>query len=567
MQEIIGLLYPKFLQLKNRIKYRGKGAYVKALLFGLFGLFFWAGIFTVFCRVLYYFKDIDVLGDFLASKLLSMVFLAFFSILIFSNIITAISSFFMSKELELIIPTPFDMNALYYSKLIETLMNSSWMVLLFCLPVFISYGVIFTPPSIYYVILAATIIPFFVICLTIGVGVAICLIKLFPARRLRDVLLLLALIMFLCLYLLLRVIKPEQLVDPDAFFTVVDYLTALQAPGSPFLPSQWASDILSAFLFNRGTPDLLFNFLLLTSTALAFTVILNHVFCQLFYSAWSESQETKSSKVTGNNLFDRLIEKLMAPFSQAVRAIVEKDIRIFFRDTAQWSQIFILAVIIFIYLYNFSVLPMDRSPIPTFQLQNLIAFLNLGLAGFAISAVAVRFAFTSVSLEGDAFWIIKSSPISMSGFLWCKFWVNYVFLLLFAEILIVCSNYFIRVDTFMTIVSTVTIFFMTFGLTSLSIGCGAIYPRFKHENISQISTGYGGFLYMVLSVLFVGSIVVLEAGPVYLILMSKFTGKALTQIQYAEIAIAFILVLIICTAAFLLPMKIGLKKLSALEEF
>ena len=124
----LGLLYPKITQIKNRIKFKGEGSYFRALLMACFGIAFWSGIFFVFFRVLTYFKGIDVFGDFLAAKLLSMVLLTFFSILIFSNVITAISSFFISEELQLIISTPFDYAELYYSKLTETLLNSSWMV-------------------------------------------------------------------------------------------------------------------------------------------------------------------------------------------------------------------------------------------------------------------------------------------------------------------------------------------------------------------------------------------------------------------------------------------------------
>ncbi|GAI45940.1 unnamed protein product, partial [marine sediment metagenome] len=172
-----------------------------------------------------------------------------------------------------------------------------------------------------------------------------------------------------------------------------------------------------------------------------------------------------------------------------------------------------------------------------------------------------------VRMEGESFWIIKSSPLGLKRFLWCKFWVNFVLLVILAEILTVCSNYFLRVDSFMMILSAITIFLMTFGLTSLSIGCGATYPRFRFENVSQIPTSFGGLMYMILSVIFVGSIVVLEALPVQLFMMAKFTGRALTRVQNAEIVASLLMVLLINIAVFLVPMKIGLKKLSALEEF
>ena len=567
MAEYPRLLYPRIARFKNALKYRSDSTYVKAFLMFVFGLLFWAAIFVIFYRVLYYFKGIDVFGDFLASKLLTMVLITFFLILIFSNVITAIATFFMSEELQLIISSPFDLDELYYSKLLETIVNSSWMVLLFSLPVFLSYGIIFRQNAVYYLLLPGTIIPYLIICGAIGISIALLLVTVFPARRLKDILFLLSIFLVIGLYFLLRFLRPERLVDPDTFFTVVDYLSQLQTPTSPFLPSQWATDVLAVFLFRKETAGLFFNFLLLWTTALAFIVILNWIFKKVFFNSWSKSQEARIARATRSSLFNWFMDHMLAPLPLPVRAIVDKDIRSFFRDTAQWSQLFILSAIIVIYLYNFSVLPMEKSPIPTIYLQNVIAFLNLGLAGFVISAVAVRFAYPAVSLEGESFWIIRSSPLCLKAFLWSKFWVNFILLAVLAEVLIVCSNYYLRVDRFMMIVSSITVFLMTFGLTSLSICFGASYPRFKFENVAQIPTGFGGLMYMMSSVLFVGLIVVLEARPVYIVLMSKFTSKAMTSFQMSEVIGSFVISFMICILTFVVPMRVGLKKLSALESF
>ena len=115
------------------------------------GLLFWAAIFTGFYRVLHYFNSVPMFGSVLAEKLLTMALLTFFSILIFSTVIAAISSFFMSEELQLLVASPFDLDELYYVKLCETVLTSSWMVLLFSLPVFVAYGVVFEQSVAYYV--------------------------------------------------------------------------------------------------------------------------------------------------------------------------------------------------------------------------------------------------------------------------------------------------------------------------------------------------------------------------------------------------------------------------------
>jgi ABC-2 type transport system permease protein len=437
---------------------------------------------------------------------------------------------------------------------------------MFSLPVFLSYGIIYQQSFSYYLLLILSIIPFFVICGTIGIGVAIGLVKIFPAKRLKNVLFIISLLFIIIAYFMFRFLKPERLVDPDNFFTVIDYLSALEAPTSAFLPSQWVTDVLSGMLFDNAAGSTHFNMLLLWSTALAFIVMLGWLFNAVFYDSWNKTQEGSTAAISTNRIFNKVFNFMLAPLPSSARSIVEKDIRVFFRDTSQWSQLFILFAIIVIYLYNISVLPMDKNPMPTLYLQNIISFINLGLAGFVISAVAVRFAYPAVSLEGDSFWIIKSSPIGLKGFLWCKFWINFIFLVIMSEILIVFTNYLLKVDTMMMVVSIVTIFLMTLGITSLGIGCGAMYPRFKVENIAQIPTGFGGLLFMILSMLFIGLIIVLEARPVYYFMMSDFSNTPVSASNWINIAIHFGLVLIINILVFIIPMKIGLKKLSEFEK-
>ena len=141
---------------------------------------------------------------------------------------------------------------------------------------------------------------------------------------------------------------------------------------------------------------------------------------------------------------------------------------------------------------------------PTIYIQNLISFLNLGMVGFVTSAVAVRFVFPAVSLEGESFWIIRSSPLPLKDFLWAKFWSSVLPLLVLAEVLIVLSNILLKVSGLMMVIGVVTVFLMTFGITALGVGMGAVFPRFRYENVAQIPTGFGGIAYMIVTMLFIG---------------------------------------------------------------
>ena len=554
------LLAPRYHAVKNSLNRLAPGDGLKTAVLFLLGLGFWAFMFGVSYKVLTYFRTIEGLGDLLALRLLSMILLTFFSILLFSNIVTSLSTFYLSGELGILLSSPVKIENIYRAKFIETIVDSSWMTLIYGLPVFISYGTVFKVTAAYYFGLVLTIIPFLIIPAGIGIIVTMLLVNAFPARRAKDILVLIGLLFFVVMYILFRMLRPEKLVDPDAFPTLVQYLTAMRAPVSPLLPSNWATETLSPLLrMSRG--DAWFSLLMLWSTAAASVVIGEWVCGRIYYTGWSRSQEGKRAPLSRSRAADALFWLLSLPFRKKMRAIVLKDVKLFFRETSQWSQLFLLFALMVVYIYSFKLLPLEHAALPSFYLQNLISFLNLGLVGFVTSAVAVRFVFPAVSLEGASFWIIRAAPISIRDFLWAKFWSSLLPLLVLSEVLIILSNTLLKVTPFMMNLGIVTVFMMTFGITSLGVGLGAVFPKFKHENVAQIPTGFGGIVYMLIAMMFIGVVIVLEAWPVYRIFTVQTLGGRISLSGWAGIAISFIMVVVVNILALFFPMTMGMNRL------
>ena len=87
---------------------KDKGRSFKVVVLGSVGLIFWALIFAMIWRMLLYFRNTQGIGDLLAAKLLGMALLTFLGILLLSNVITALSTFFLSQDLELLMASPTD---------------------------------------------------------------------------------------------------------------------------------------------------------------------------------------------------------------------------------------------------------------------------------------------------------------------------------------------------------------------------------------------------------------------------------------------------------------------------
>src|SRR5713226_3040829 len=563
MRSIWILLTPIFLSWKNELRLHREKGWGRSLVLLCLGLAFWFATYWVVRRVLVYFQTVYELGPALAYQLLLIVLLTFLSMLLFSNLITALSAFFLSRDLDLVLSAPTPLQAFFYSRLITTTLNSSWMVLFFSLPIFAAYAAVFGGGINFYVSVALVLPLFLIIPAALGALVTHLLVYFLPARRIRDILFFIGLFAFVVLYLLFRFSQPERLVQPETFCLFLEFMSAMETPSSPYLPSSWSAEIFAATLFKKPV-DLWFFYPLLLSYALFFPLISCWVSGAVYLTGWSKAQESRQGRRQGYVL-DRMIRGMTGFFPETLRAIMTKDIKTFLRDTTQWSQLFLLLALVVVYLYNFKVLPIDRSPIPSSILRTVISFTNLALAGFVLSAVAVRFAFPAVSLEGKSFWILQSAPISLRTLLWSKFWLNLIPLLFLGELLVFLSNLLLRVPPWMMTLSLITIFLATFGITAIAVGVGALYPKFDYDHAAEIPTGFGGVICMIFSIGFIGLTVMIEAWPVYLLTTERLTPGVGTQSFWALVP-SLAMVLVLTTAAVAIPIRLGLKKFETMKE-
>ena len=556
---LLHVLQPKWRTALQRVREERSGSGGKIIILAVVGLAFWAAVFGVLYRVLKYFRGVEELGPLLAGKLLGLVLLSFISILILSNVITALSSFFLARDLDLLVSAPVDWLRLYLAKLGETLVHSSWMVALMAVPILTAYGVIYRGGWAFPLYAALTLLPLFTLPAVIGATVTLVLVNVFPARRTRDLLSIIALGAAGVVILLFRMIRPEQLARPEGFRNLLDFITVLRTPTSPFLPSEWATDAIMTWL--RGGFDAL-PLLLLWSTAAGFVTLGANVHARLYATGYTRAQEGAERFIKGG-FWSWGLGHVLRPLPVARREFVIKDIRLFFRDTQQWSQLILLAVLVFVYLFNIKALPLHRGEQVGFFQVTLVSFLNLGLAGFVLASIAARFIFPAVSLEGRQMWLLRSSPLDLRALLWSKYWVGTVPLLVLALILTGLTNVLLKATPFMMVVSLATICALTLAIAAMALGFGALYPQFETENAAQIPTSFGGLVFMMSTVALLGLVIVVLARPVYAYLQAHNAGQSVALDAWT--LGSFALAATICAAATVIPLKVGLKKMESFE--
>jgi ABC-2 type transport system permease protein len=199
----------------------------------------------------------------------------------------------------------------------------------------------------------------------------------------------------------------------------------------------------------------------------------------------------------------------------------------------------------------------------TTLLRNLIPFLNLALAGFVLASIAARFVFPSVSLEGRALWLLKSSPLPVRELLWAKFWVGAVPLLTLALILVGCTNLMLGVRPFVHVVSLAAITGLVFPLTALALGYGTFYPRFDSENAAQIPTSFGGLLFMMTAVTLIGAIAYLTGRPAARYVVAEHFGRLNDP---GTMLLPFAVALALCVAGTVMPLRLARARLEQLER-
>lgn len=552
------LLVPKVLTARARAVSGERGAVLRWVFLAVFGALFWAFIYFMLFRLLRYFRGVQEIGPLLAGKLLGLILVGFFSILLLSNIITALSSFFLARDLDLLVSAPVDWLKVYLAKLIETLVHSSWMVVLMSVPMFAAYGVVYDGGPWYPLVVLATFVPFLIIPTVIGSAITLLLVNIFPARRTRDILSVIAVLAAGGIVVLFRLIRPERFARPEAFRSLVDFVTLLRGPTSPWLPSEWVQRAIMAWL---GVRTDLLPYYLLWSTAAA-AIVLGALLHWRFYPiGFSKAQESAQRFVKTGRL-SRLATRALGSVGIVRRELVLKEVRVFFRDTTQWSQLILLAVLVMVYVFNIKFLPLRGEGV-TFFLRNVVPFLNLVLAGFVLASIAARFIFPGVSLEGRTFWLLRSSPMSVRQLLWAKFWVGTLPLLVLALAIVGITDYLLQVTAFMFAVSIGTITLLTMAIAGLALGFGTMFPQFDTENAAQIPTSFGGLVFMMTSVALIGAVVILEARPVYSYLNAAMNGGAPDAV---ELYTGFALSLALCTAGTLVPIHVAIRRLEAVER-
>jgi ABC-2 type transport system permease protein len=476
-----------------------------------FGLLF--GLHYGFYRLLKYLATVELIGVLLTWKLTAMLLLMTFSMVVVSSLLTALTTLFYSYDLKFLLKAPVSLRSIFLDKSLESAFFASWMIGLILVPYIAAVMRVQHLGLGYFLAFAVAVPPFLLLAASFGIGFTLLLLYLFPSSRTRDVVWVFSSLSLTVAYGLVRFAQPEKLIRPDALKVVAEYLNFLQAPTAPYLPSWWLAEALRMAAEGDRTGWAL-RALGLWGAAFLVYALLVALAGKIYFIGYSGAQEGALRKRA--HAFKVLPEQRFLG-TRTAAALLWKERTTFFRDVKHWSQILLIIGLVFVYLFSIRRLPLDSA-----ELRSLVSFLNVGAAGFVLAALGLRFTFPAISLEGRSWWVLRSAPLDVGQIMREKFMFSAVPILGIATTLAAMTNWILEADRFTSCLSLVALFTVGVAICAMGVGFGALFPNFLVENIHQIESSVGGFVYMAACLFYVGLTIAVLAAPMQMHFAVRF---------------------------------------------
>ncbi len=509
------------------------------------------------------------LGEVLTERLLFLMFACLFVMLLFSNLVIGYTNLFRNRESTFLLTSPVSFQTIYRWKFMETCALASWAFLFLVAPLLAAYGLHQHAPWHFYVMTVGLVSVFIILPTSLGAFFAINLARFMDRRSFQVAMIGLALVVLAAAAIYMKPeIVQEDIEDTRVLGLMDRLLVRTRFAHYPLLPSFWLSSGVVHWL-EGAVATATFFFLVMLSYSLFFGFLSFTSLGAMFYEAtsvarsrggvfgqweWFKRRDSRRRSLPDSGGVAESFLNWLFWLPSDVRALLVKDIRVFWRDTTQWGQTLMLFGLLGVYILNLR--HFSNQMVNPFWIH-LVSYLNLGACSLNLATLTTRFVYPQFSLEGKRIWIIGMAPLGIVRVIRTKFWLAALSALVVTIGLMALSCRMLNLPADRTVFFSGVVSVMTFTLTGLAVGLGALYPNFKEDNPSRIVSGFGGTLCLVLSFVYiVFSVVTLALGAAW--------WKAQEASGNPE-APYMLLFLSVSAALLWLPMKLGMAKARSTE--
>ncbi len=506
----------------------------------------------------------------------SLIFIMIFFMQIVSGFVISLNTFYQSKELEVLFTSPVDRISLFLSRLFETHIKASWMIIIFGLPLLVSSGLLYRADIFYYPYAVLLFMAFSVIPVNFGAIVAMVLSSIFPIRKMKKYLLSAGIVAVILLVTLLRIFRPERFVNPELFANLTLFITEMKTPAFILLPNRWLSEAVFTYFGKTLGIDSLIYVSLLFLTAYVTTVFLFIIFRRFHYRGWGMLQEGdivlkgKSPDPSGTAAASKgeVVVRLVGPFLRIFGAqsgiLIKKDLLYQVRDARNIHQMLILLSLIVVYLFSIASLPLNWEGY-ALTLKYVISFFNLGLILIIVAALCSRLVYSAVVSEGSSLWIVRTSPITPQRYVWTKFFFFFLPVFLLGQALTISSSLFIGAEKMFLALEIITTMLLTFSLVGIAVAFGIFALKRRAAVAPQEETRTGNTALMLVSVFLILLTLAIEIIPAFLYFFKEAGRTVLTQKGRLMIGAVMAILLLLNLAATALSIRMSIRNIEKLE--
>jgi len=549
MKQIIHILKYKlisYIRLESRFTF---GYFVKNIGSGLIYFAFAVGAFF-FSQNLIRFLLVDIhIGLFLLHEFISMIFFIFFMSVNLGNIIVSYSTLYKSDEVNFLLTKPVSPSKIFFLKFLDNYFYSSSTMIMVLLSMLAGYAFYFKINVLGFLLLLLNFFPFMFSAGSLGVIILLIIIRFANRYGMRKVFAALGISYFLIILIFFKINSPLSLVNSimkqNPFFSRDTYFAEFLPPIVKWLPNNWLSQSAYRIVKNDISGLIGFTYMQIALSVLLFTVAL-YLGHKWYFKTW-----LLNSKMTADQNANRKKVKSFFSFEKVsilksqTEAIIKRDLLLFLRESSQVIHSIVLLFLIVIFVLSVS--GMKFVGFGNFYLQTII-YLSVFLFNlFFISTLSLRFIFPLISLEGLAFWKLKSAPVKANNFIKHKLIVISTIILIISAGLSFFSNY--KFGFLLTIFSLTVTLFAAAAIISINFGMGGIFSNYKEKNAIRLSSSQGATLSFLSNIVYMLFLIVMLFKPVSELFLSIMIKKYfdLTVFLQALIPIGIISTIIIYT--------------------
>jgi len=469
---------------------------------------------------------VDAIPVLIVSGAFLAIFLTSFGVLL--------QALYLANDMDFLLAAPIPIRAVFLSKLLQAVLPTFLLVMMFGLPVLFGLGMAGGYHILFFPLVLVVLAFLSLAAAGISSLLVMAVVRILPAKRVAEILAFLgAVLAMLCSQWSNLTGMNSGMVSPEQIFKGTQVISTLNSNWSPLT---WGGRGLVDLGEGRWLSGIFFLALTLVLSGGVFWFTLNAAE-RLYYTGWASIQvgtqhkknlravDRREKRGAGAGIFLRLLPS-------EVRAIMLKDFLELRRDLRNMSQL--VTPLIMGIVFSIMVLrsggepPAGRGEAPIWVMdlfRSALAYGSMAIALFVGWTLLSRLALISFSMEGKSYWIIKASPVSARKQLVAKFLIAYLPALILGWLFLLGIAFLQRAPAATILYGFPSVALILAGLCGINLAFGVRGADLNWTDPRRMSGGASGCLSMIASMAYLfAALLLFFAPPVGLPLLNISEG-------------------------------------------